>query len=51
MGGFVGVNNAHDYQDRIAGIAVKYMQRPQVEVEGGATGLFDEHAIRPLIVP
>ena len=51
VGGFVGVNNAHDYQDRIAGIAVKYMQRPQVEVEGGATGLFDEHAIRPLIVP
>lgn len=51
IGGFVGINNAHDYQDRLAGIAVKYMQRPQVEVEGGATGLFDEHAIRPLIVP
>ncbi len=51
MGGFVGVNNAHDYQDRSAGFAVKYMQRPQVEVEGGPTGLFDEKAIRPLIVP
>lgn len=51
LGGFVGVNNAHDYQDRSAGITVKYMQRPQVEVEGGPTGLFDEHAIRPLIVP
>jgi cellulose synthase operon protein C len=51
LGGFVGVNNAHDYQDRTAGIAVKYMQRPQVEVEGGPTGLFDEQAIRPLIVP
>ncbi|HTZ59777.1 MAG TPA: cellulose synthase subunit BcsC-related outer membrane protein [Acidobacteriaceae bacterium] len=51
IGGFVGINNAHDYQDRLGGISVKYMQRPQVEVEGGATGLFDEHAIRPLIVP
>ncbi len=51
IGGFVGVNNAHDYQDRTAGVSVKYMQRPQVEVEGGPTGLFDEHAIRPLIVP
>jgi hypothetical protein len=51
IGGFVGVNNAHDYQDRTAGFAVKYMQRPQVEVEGGPTGLFDERAIRPLIVP
>ncbi|MGC2403815.1 MAG: cellulose synthase subunit BcsC-related outer membrane protein, partial [Acidobacteriaceae bacterium] len=51
IGGFVGINNAHDYQDRVGGIAVKYMQRPQVEVEGGATGLFDEHVIRPLIVP
>ena len=51
MGGFVGVNNAHDYQDRTAGFAVKYMQRPQIEVEGGPTGLFDERAIRPLIVP
>lgn len=51
MGGFVGVNNAHDYQDRNAGFSVKYMQRPQVEVEGGPTGLFDEKAIRPLIVP
>jgi hypothetical protein len=51
LGGFVGVNNAHDYQDRTAGVAVKYMQRPQVDVEGGPTGLFDEHAIRPLIVP
>jgi hypothetical protein len=51
IGGFVGVNNAHDYQDRTAGVSVKFMQRPQVEVEGGPTGLFDEHAIRPLIVP
>ena len=51
IGGFVGVNNAHDYQDRTAGFAVKYMQRPQVEVEGGPTGLFDERAVRPLIVP
>ena len=51
IGGFVGVNNAHDYQDRTAGIAIKYMQKPQVNVEGGPTGLFDEHAIRPLIVP
>jgi hypothetical protein len=51
VGGFAGVNNAHDYQDRTAGVAVKYMQRPQVEVEGGPTGLFDEQAIRPLIVP
>ncbi len=51
LGGFVGVNNAHDYQDRTAGVSVKYMQRPQVDVEGGPTGLFDEHAIRPLIVP
>ncbi len=51
LGGFAGVNNAHDYQDRTAGFAVKYMQRPQVEVEGGSTGLFDEQAIRPLIVP
>jgi tetratricopeptide (TPR) repeat protein len=51
LGGFLGVNNAHDYQDRTAGFAVKYMQRPQVDVEGGPTGLFDEHAIRPLIVP
>jgi hypothetical protein len=51
LGGFVGVNNAHDYQDRTAGVAVKYMQRPQVDVEGGPTGLFNEHAIRPLIVP
>jgi hypothetical protein len=51
IGGFVGVNNAHDYQDRTAGFAVKYMQRPQVDVEGGPTGLFDERAIRPLIVP
>jgi len=51
VGGFVGVNNAHDYQDRTAGFAVKYMQRPQVEVEGGPTGLFNEQAIRPLIVP
>jgi len=51
IGGFVGVNNAHDYQDRTAGFAVKYMQRPQVDVEGGPTGLFDEHAVRPLIVP
>jgi hypothetical protein len=51
IGGFVGVNNAHDYQDRTAGFAVKYMQRPQVDVEGGPTGLFDERAVRPLIVP
>ena len=51
IGGFVGVNNAHDYQDRTAGFAVKYMQRPQVDVEGGPTGLFDDRAIRPLIVP
>ena len=51
LGGFVGVNNAHDYQDRTAGFAVKYMQRPQVEVEGGTTGLFNEQSIRPLIVP
>ncbi len=51
ISGFVGVNNAHDYQDRTAGISVKYMQRPQVDVEGGPTGLFDEHKVRPLIVP
>jgi cellulose synthase operon protein C len=51
IGGFAGVNNAHDYQDRTAGFAVKYMQRPQVDVEGGPTGLFDERAVRPLIVP
>ena len=51
MGAFFDVNNAHDYQDRTAGFAVKYMQRPQIEVEGGPTGLFDEHALRPLIVP
>jgi cellulose synthase operon protein C len=51
IGGFVGVNNAHDYQDREAGVSVKYMQRPQIEVEGGSTGLFNEQLIRPLIVP
>ncbi len=51
MGGFVGVNNASNYQDRTAGVSVKYMQRPQVDVEGGPTGLFDERKVRPLIVP
>jgi cellulose synthase operon protein C len=51
LGGFAGVNNAHDYQDRTAGFSVKYLQRPQVEFEGGSTGLFDEQAVRPLIVP
>ena len=51
IGAFGSSNNSHDYQSSTGGFFIKYMIRPQTEVEGGPTGLFDEAAPRPLAVP
>ena len=51
IGTFFNVNNTSNYQERSAGFAVRYMKLPQVQSLIGPTGLFDNQAPRPLIIP
>lgn len=51
IGTFFNVNNASNYQERTAGFSVRYMKMPQVQSLIGPTGLFDNEAPRPLIIP
>ena len=49
--GFLSANNTYDYQQRMAGLSFKYMERPHPTNELSPTGLFDPQAIRPLVIP
>ncbi|HTW79573.1 MAG TPA: cellulose synthase subunit BcsC-related outer membrane protein, partial [Terracidiphilus sp.] len=51
IGTFFNVNNTSNYQERSAGFSVRYMKLPQVQSLIGPTGLFDNQAPRPLIIP
>jgi cellulose synthase operon protein C len=51
IGTFFNVNNASNYQERSGGFSVRYMKLPQVQSFIGSTGLMDNQAPRPLIIP
>ena len=51
IGAFFNVNNASNYQARSGGFSVRYMKMPQVLSLIGSTGLMDNDAARPLIIP
>ena len=51
VGGFINGNNTNNYNTVSGGFFVRYLFKPQPEVENGPTGLFPTSGFRPLRVP
>jgi tetratricopeptide (TPR) repeat protein len=51
VGGFINGNNTNNYNTVSGGFFVRYLFKPQPDVENGPTGLFPTSGFRPLRVP
>jgi cytochrome c-type biogenesis protein CcmH/NrfG len=51
VGGFLDFNNTRDYLSQSGGFFVRYLFRPQPDLEGGPIGIFPRDGFRPVMVP
>jgi cellulose synthase operon protein C len=51
IGGFVDASNTRDYLSQSGGFFVRYLFRPQPELEAGPIGAFPRDGFRPVLVP